>query len=67
MKKILFCLTAAIPMLFLSGFAAYSQTTSDNETALITYDGGFFVRNGSNWTEYRPFQKEGFWASYTQY
>lgn len=37
------------------------------QTGLYTYDGGYFVRNGNNWTEYRPKDKEGVWATYTQY
>lgn len=36
-------------------------------TGLYTYDGGYFVRNGDNWTEYRPGKNEGVWATYTQY
>ena len=37
------------------------------QTGLYTYDGGYFIRDGQNWTEYRPSDKDGIWAVYTQY
>ena len=37
------------------------------ETGLFTYEGGFFVKNGTSWKEYRPKDKPGVWATYTQY
>lgn len=37
------------------------------ETGLFTYEGGFFVKNGNTWKEYRPKDKPGVWATYTQY
>ena len=46
----------------ISAFATFAQTTG-----LYTYEGGYFVRNGDNWTEYRPEKNEGVWATYTQY
>lgn len=36
-------------------------------TGLFTYKGGYFVKAGDNWTEYRPQDKDGVWATYTQY
>ena len=46
----------------ISAASAFAQTTG-----LYTYDGGYFVRSGDNWTEYRPTKMEGAWAIYTQY
>ena len=40
---------------------------NDKSRAIYTYEGGYFVRDGLNWREYRPADKEGIWASYTQY
>lgn len=37
------------------------------QTGLYSYDGGYFLRNGSHWEEYRPDYKTGVWASYEQY
>lgn len=37
------------------------------ETGLFTYEGGFFVKNGTSWKEYRPKDKPGVWATYNQY
>ena len=36
-------------------------------TALVTYEGGYFVKNGDEWTEYRPADKAGKWSTYEQY
>ena len=36
-------------------------------TALVTYEGGYFVKNGKEWTEYRPAHKTGAWSKYKQY
>lgn len=36
-------------------------------TALVTYEGGYFVKNGEEWTEYRPADKAGKWSAYEQY
>lgn len=52
----------ALILSVISVASAFAQTTG-----LYTYDGGYFVRNGDNWTEYRPAKKEGVWATYTQY
>ncbi|WP_301423423.1 MULTISPECIES: hypothetical protein [Bacteroides] len=37
------------------------------ETGLFTYEGGFFVKAGTTWKEYRPKDKPGVWATYSQY
>ncbi len=36
-------------------------------TGLYTYDGGYFIKNGDQWSEYRYGRKETAWATYTQY
>lgn len=54
--KILFILI----MLF-SGIRMTAQTTG-----LFTYDGGYFIKDGNNWSEYRPGDKDGVWATYKQ-
>ena len=36
-------------------------------TGLYTYDGGYFIKNGNSWEEYRPDFQEGIWATYEQY
>ena len=36
------------------------------QTGLYVYDGGYFLRNGNVWTEYRPGNKDGVWATYNQ-
>lgn len=36
-------------------------------TALVTYQGGYFVKNGDEWVEYRPADKAGKWSKYEQY
>ena len=36
-------------------------------TALVPYVGGYFVKNGDEWTEYRPTDKVGKWSTYKQY
>ena len=36
-------------------------------TALVSYEGGYFVKNGNDWTEYRPAYRAGKWSSYEQY
>lgn len=36
-------------------------------TALVPYVGGYFVKNGDEWTEYRPADKVGKWNTYKQY
>ena len=41
---------------------AFAQTT-----ALVAYEGGYFVKNGDKWTEYRPQDKAKAWNEYKQY
>ena len=43
--------------------AMQAQTT----TALVTYEGGYFVKDGDVWKEYRPAHKTGVWNSYKQF
>ena len=49
-------------MLLLFAVTAFAQTT-----ALVAYDGGYFVKNGDRWTEYRPQDKAEPWNEYKQY
>lgn len=44
--------------------AGYSMAQS---TGLFTYNGGYFIKDGNTWYEYRPGDKAGVWATYTQY
>lgn len=37
------------------------------QSMLCTYKGGYFIRDGNNWYEYRPEKKNNVWAVYTQY
>lgn len=57
MKRILIFL-----IVFVAAFPLWSA-----ETGLFTYEGGFFVKSGNAWKEYRPKDKPGVWATYTQY
>ena len=58
MKKV--CLIFA---LLLAGFScAVAQTT-----ALVVYEGGYFVKDGKKWEEYRPADKAGLWSSYKEW
>ena len=55
-KSILFTL------LLLFAVTAFAQTT-----ALVAYEGGYFIKNGDKWTEYRPQDKKEAWNEYKQY
>lgn len=55
-----FCLSV---LLFLLSFGL----VSGQETGLFVYDGGYFIKNGNSWEEYRPDKNEGVWATYEQY
>lgn len=58
MKKVFFIFT-----FLLAGFScAVAQTT-----ALVVYEGGYFVKDGKKWEEYRPADKAGLWSSYKQW
>lgn len=35
-------------------------------TGLFTYDGGFFIKQGDTWQEYRPADKSDVWLTYVQ-
>ena len=59
MKKNLFLTLAFVVMGIMSLVA---QTT-----AFIPYEGGYFVKEGDEWTEYRPADKTGKWSTYEQY
>ena len=53
-------------LLFFVLFAFANSGIAQN-TGLFTYTGGYFIKNGDKWYEYRPGDKAGVWASYTQY
>lgn len=57
-KGILLTLVLAI-----AGIASMMAQT----TALVTYEGGYFVKDGEEWTEFRPADKAGKWSTYEQY
>ena len=48
-------------------FAFASFTIAYAQSMLCTYKGGYFIRSGNTWYEYRPQDKNGVWATYTQY
>lgn len=54
---------------FLPAMAAmfFALFPASGQTGLYTYGGGYFVRNGKHWEEYRPDSKLGVWATYEQY
>ena len=54
------CLSA---LLFILSFGLLSA----QETGVFVYDGGYFVKSGDSWEEYRPDKNEGVWATYEQY
>ena len=37
------------------------------QSVLCLYKGGYFIRNGNTWYEYRPQSKDAVWNQYTQY
>lgn len=45
----------------------FMLTPAAGQTGLYSYKGGYFLRNGSHWEEYRPDSKIGVWATYEQY
>lgn len=57
-RKILLTLTLAV-----AGLVSLMAQT----TALVTYEGGYFVKNGKEWSEFRPADKAGKWSTYRQY
>ena len=40
---------------------------TDRSRHIYCYDGGYFVRDGNDWREYRPNDRAGIWAEYKQY
>lgn len=45
----------------------FATTLMAQITVLVPYESGYFVKNGKEWTEYRPVDKVGVWATYKQY
>ena len=43
------------------------MSTVAQTTALVTYQGGYFIKNGNDWIEYRPADKVEPWNEYKQY
>lgn len=39
---------------------------ADSQSMLCLYKGGYFIRNGNSWYEYRPQSKDGVWSTYSQ-
>ena len=46
---------------------ALMAVQAQKTTALVTYEGGYFVKNGDEWVEYRPAHKTGVWNRYEQF
>ena len=46
---------------------SFAATLSAQTTALVAYEGGYFVKNGDKWTEFRPQDKAEAWNEYKQY
>ena len=42
------------------------MSTVAQTTALVTYQGGYFIKNGNDWIEYRPADKVEPWNEYKQ-
>ncbi len=51
--------------LVLAIFTAVSALAQ--KSVLVAYDGGYFVKEGKKWCEYRPADRAGKWAAYKQY
>ena len=43
------------------------MTALAQTTALVAYEGGYFIKNGEKWTEFRPQDKAEAWNEYEQY
>lgn len=52
-------------LLLLLALASFATTYA--QSMLCTYKGGYFIRNGNTWYEYRPQKKDDVWNTYTQY
>ena len=46
---------------------SFAMTALAQTTALVAYEGGYFIKNGEKWTEFRPQDKEEAWNEYKQY
>lgn len=46
---------------------SFAMTALAQTTALVAYEGGYFIKNGEKWTEYRPQDKDEAWNEYKQY
>ena len=53
--------------ILLSLLLSFAMTALAQTTALVAYDGGYFVKNGEKWTEFRPQDKAEAWNEYEQY
>ena len=53
--------------ILLSLLLSFAMTAFAQTTALVAYEGGYFVKNGDKWTEYRPQDKAEAWNEYEQY
>ena len=53
--------------ILLSLLLSFAMTAFAQTTALVAYDGGYFVKNGEKWTEFRPQDKAEAWNEYEQY
>ena len=53
--------------ILLSLLLSFALTALAQTTALVAYEGGYFVKNGDKWTEYRPQDKAEAWNEYKQY
>ena len=53
--------------ILLSLLLSFAMTALAQTTALVAYEGGYFVKNGDKWTEFRPQDKAEAWNEYEQY
>ena len=53
--------------ILLAMLLSFAATLSAQTTALVAYEGGYFVKNGDKWTEFRPQDKAEAWNEYKQY
>ena len=53
--------------ILLSLLLSFAMTAFAQTTALVAYEGGYFIKNGEKWTEFRPQDKAEAWNEYEQY
>ena len=53
--------------ILLSLLLSFAMTALAQTTALVAYEGGYFIKNGEKWTEFRPQDKAEAWNEYEQY